>query len=59
MVSVVLSTHSVPAKLHGPLACKRGMGGVLRVEIVVLAAPTPILLVPSRHLEDRGLCLFC
>ena len=33
------------------------MGGVLRVEIVVLATPTPILLVRSRDLEDRDLCL--
>src|ERR1700722_8772006 len=50
--------HAVPAsRRHGPLACKGGMGGVLRVEIVVLATPTPILLVRSRDLEDRDLCL--
>ena len=33
------------------------MGGVLGVEIVVLAASTPILLVGGRDLEDRDLCL--
>ena len=33
------------------------MGGVLGVEIVVLAASTPILLVGGRDREDRDLCL--
>ena len=33
------------------------MGSVLGVEIVVLAASTPILLVGGRDLEDRDLCL--
>ena len=36
----------MPSRL--PLACKGGMGGVLRVEIVVLATPTPIL-AEGRH----------
>jgi hypothetical protein len=50
--------HAVPAsRRHGPLACKGGVGGVLRVEIVVLATPTSILLVWSRDLEDRDICL--
>src|SRR5271163_3204930 len=33
------------------------MGSVLGVEIVVLAASTPILLVGGRDFEDRDLCL--
>ena len=33
------------------------MGGVLGVEIVVLATPPPILLVWGRDLEDHDLCL--
>jgi hypothetical protein len=33
------------------------MGRVLGVEIVVLAAPTTILLVGGRNLEDRDLRL--
>jgi hypothetical protein len=45
--------HPVPAsRRDGPLACKSGMGRVLSIEIVVLAAPAAILLVGSGNLEN-------
>ena len=47
--------HSVPTwRRDGSLACEGGMGGVLSVEIVVLASPAPVLPVRSRDLEDRN-----
>jgi hypothetical protein len=50
--------HAVPAsRRHGPLACKGGMGGVLGVEIVVLAASAAILVVGSGDLENCNPCL--
>ena len=44
--------HSVAAsRRDGSLTGKGGMRSVLRVEIVVLAAPAPIMLVRRRHLQ--------
>ena len=45
--------HSVAASgRNGPLTGEGGMRRVLRIEIVVLAAPAPILIVRRRDLQD-------
>ena len=46
--------HAVAASgRDGPLAGKGGMGRILRIEIVVLAASPAIVLVRRRDLQNR------